>query len=216
MSIWAVLALTLGIGLLTAGAAPAFVWLAALPTLLAPAVSFIREERRSRGRWHRELPRLESATGGAYRQHALSIGYRTRAPLEVRLAAASCFTLGVAFVPGLALGLMGLFVAAVGIVSVPGLWVAHELWASGKALLDGSPERMGRVLAVARVSKTLNVLLLVLGGTAFVYSAFQGDQFTGVVVGIVAIEAYALVSLGQAIWLESVARRVLSDAAESG
>ena len=63
----------------------------------------------------------------------------SEAPRLIRWTAFSCFLFGQMFVPGLVVGLFGIVVAGVGIVSIPGLITAAKIYRAGFALLRREP-----------------------------------------------------------------------------
>ena len=87
-----------------------------LPVATA-VVPFLLLERRFRVFWTGlPLPLVELRTS-AYRGVKVISGHTNRAPAIVRWAALSSFFMGQMFVPGLALGLIGLMAMGVGLVS---------------------------------------------------------------------------------------------------
>jgi hypothetical protein len=130
----------------------------------AAALPYFAVERRWRWRWH-EVPAGEIPADrtqlGAYRQGSAVPTYCERAPAAVRLAAFTSLFFGQMFVPGLALGLLGIAFYGVGVVSIPGLIVAAKLYRSGLTLLRREPRlAFFQARSAVRWSLWLNLLAL--------------------------------------------------------
>lgn len=215
-SVYGLLGLTFAIGIVgfilaTSLGAPEWVMVpTALPTLLGPPLAYITIERFYRSNWRRALPAVQRAHEGAYREVAVVPGYSQRAPLEVRLLAMSCYALGIAFIPGLALGLIGLFAVGIGIVSIPGLWIASEIWRAGRSLLSGEAAALAQVRRVANGSLILNVGLAILAACGILWESQSGSgSGNGEATRIIGLPllAYVAISILHALWLRRVAAR---------
>jgi hypothetical protein len=182
------------------------------------SVTFLVFERRFRVMWA-GLPLAPVAVGStAYRATKVIPGHTQRAPSMIRWAAFSSFFLGQMFLPGLALGLIGLAIMGVGLVSIPGLIVAARLWAAGIHLLKGTPESIGKARSAARWSVQLNVLISIVctsGGIftliAYLRSDSGGDDVAPLLGLLMFTQTYALISLGQAALIAHATRDLVSD-----
>lgn len=206
LSLWTLTGASLALLFLSlASERPATWWFATVPMVLGPVIAFVGAERNHRSAWIKELPFSDVPELASYRTQAMVTGYSTRAPVEIRLAAASCFAFGIAFIPGLLLGLFGLLVMGVGLLSIPGLYVAHELWRAGHWLLQASFEQARRA---AHVSKMFNFVLMVIGVTTLGLEALTGADRAWLVLTGVSL-GYVFLSLAHAAWIESVSARAL-------
>ena len=179
------------------------------------AAIYILAERQHRPQWATvPLPAVQVGDG-AYRASVVVPGYASRAPRPVRFAAFGSLLLGQMFVPGLLMGLFGLLAMGLGLVSVPGLIVAARVWVSGLHLLSGTPDRLRKARASARLSARYNVLLSGGCGFAAVWLialwctspgeeaiTVQRNNYLGWLVLVAAIQGYALVSLAHAWWVD--------------
>jgi hypothetical protein len=178
---------------------------------LGATLPYVFVESRWRWRW-REVPAgrvaADSATVGVYRAGGDVPRYLHEAPRLIRWTAFSCFLFGQMFVPGLAMGLFGLVMAGVGIVSIPGLITAAKIYRVGFSLL-----RRDYRVAVLRARDAaawalwLNAIVFV-GSLLFVPRALDHHGFGGV---IVFVDAYGALSILQAL-LMLRAVRVWEDA----
>src|SRR5262249_50570300 len=109
--------------------------------LAAAFIPYALVERRWRWRWREvETGRIPALAGSPlYRESPSVPVFLDRAPAAVRAMAFSCLLLGQMFVPGLALGMVGLLVAGAGVVAIPGLMVAWRLYSAGLHLLRRTP-----------------------------------------------------------------------------
>lgn len=181
----------------------------------AAVATYLLAERQHRSLWARvPLPAVQVGDG-AYRASAVVAGYASRAPRAVRLAAFASLLLGQMFVPGLLMGLFGLLAIGLGLVSVPGLIVAARVWLSGLHLLSGTPERLRKARASARLSARYNVALSGWCGFAAVglialwctapgeeAVTVQRDNYIGWLILVAITQGYALVSLAHAWWVD--------------
>ena len=167
--------------------------------LLGASLPYVFVETRWRWRW-REVPAgrvaADRATVGVYRAGGDVPRYLQEAPRLVRWTAFSCFLFGQMFVPGLAMGLFGLVMAGVGVVSIPGLITAAKIYRVGFSLL-----RRDYRVAVLRARDAaawalwLNGIIFV-GSLLFVPRALDRHGFGGV---IVFVDAYGALSIAQAL-----------------
>ena len=179
--------------------------------LLGATLPYVFVETRWRWRW-REVPAgriaADGASLGVYRDGGEVPRYMQEAPRLVRWTAFSCFLFGQMFVPGLAMGLFGLVMAGVGIVSIPGLITAAKIYRVGFSLL-----RREHRLAVFRARDAaawalwLNGIIFV-GSLLFVPRALDHGGVAGI---IVFVDAYGALSILQAL-LMLRAVRVWEDA----
>ena len=144
-----------------------------LPPLLF-FFAYRRAERRSRRAWADVArPPFVVSEGAAYRApRPIAMGHLDRAPGLVRLAAGSSIVLGSMFVPGLALGLFGLIAGGIGLVSIPGLFVAASLWGVGHQLLRR--QKPERAVSIATWSLVLNLIIL----AGFLVPLWRADRAT--------------------------------------
>ncbi|KIG19256.1 hypothetical protein DB30_03812 [Enhygromyxa salina] len=134
-------------------------------------------ERRHRARWVRFERREIASHVGPFRQSAGSVPTRdvvvqNRAPKLIRRTALWSIYMGQMAVPGGLLGLVGLFVAGIGLVSIPGLILAVRIWRVGYALLRRDPGAAAKArqlctyaLVLNAVGVTLAMILPLAGGT---------------------------------------------------
>lgn len=146
---------------------------------------------------------------GSYREAEVPVYGEAGAPRAVRVAAVGSWVLGTMFVPGLLLGLIGLFAAGIGLVSVPGLVLAARLFQLGTPLLRGDAEAAPRARAAARYAVVLNIFVLIasLIAGAFVMPGLlrgSGDASASLAM-IVGVMAYAALSLVHARLLDKSA-----------
>lgn len=115
--------------------------IAVLIALGAAAIPFTLIERRWRWRWQEvEAGRVAiDADDAPFRESGTVPSYLRGAPGEVRIAAFTCLLFGQMFVPGLALGAIGLLFGGLGFISIPGLIVASKLYHAGLTLLRRDP-----------------------------------------------------------------------------
>ena len=179
--------------------------------LLAAALPYVFVESRWRWRWREivvgRLP-ADGAGGGLYRAGGDVPRYLQEAPRLIRWTAFSCFLLGQMFIPGLVVGLFGLMVAGVGLLSIPGLITAAKIYRVGFALLRREPRRaFFRAREAAAWALWLNGIIMA-GSLLFVPRAL-GHPGTG---GLIAfVDGYGLLSMAQAL-LMLHAVRVWEDA----
>jgi hypothetical protein len=156
-------------------------------------------ERQGREAW--PSPADETPAFEGYRHVRRPRPGAPKAPALVRLAALSCFAFGQMFLPGLALGLVGLFFGGgVGVLALPGLYVAHGELGLGRALLLRSPDVVARARSVVNASWALN-------GVAIPVCVF--GLSSPVVEKLAAVTlAYVIASMMQAALLFRVARNL--------
>ena len=179
--------------------------------LLGAALPYVFVETRWRWRWQEVPAGKIAADGGAsgvYRAGGEVPRYLQEAPRLVRWTAFSCFLFGQMFVPGLAMGLFGLVMAGVGIVSIPGLITAAKIYRVGFSLL-----RRDHRVAVLR-ARDAAAWALWLNGVIFVGSLLfvpRALDHGGVAAVVVFADAYGALSILQAL-LMLRAVRVWEDA----
>ena len=167
--------------------------------LLGASLPYVFVETRWRWRW-REVPAgrvaADGASVGVYRAGGDVPRYLHEAPRLVRWTAFSCFLFGQMFVPGLAMGLFGLVMAGVGVVSIPGLITAAKIYRVGFSLL-----RRDYRVAVLRARDAaawalwLNGIVFV-GSLLFVPRALDHRGIGGI---ISFVDAYGALSILQAL-----------------
>jgi hypothetical protein len=177
-----------------------FVGCALLPFLLV--------ERAWRWRWNEiaagEAPAFTGA-GGAYREEGTVPVHLGRAPRDLRIAAFTCLLLGQMFLPGLAMGIIGMLAMGIGIVSIPGLVVAAKLYGAGLALLRRQPvESYFKARDAARWALWLNGFIS--AGCAL-YLLFFAGHLHRMWPAFVLLLLYVAVSIGQALYLRAVVIR---------
>ena len=179
--------------------------------LFAASLPYVFVESRWRWRW-REVPAgriaADGASAGVYRDGGEVPRYLHEAPRLVRWTAFSCFLFGQMFVPGLAVGLFGLVMAGVGIVSIPGLITAAKIYRVGFSLL-----RRDHRVAVLRARDAASWALW-LNGVIFVGSLLfvpRALDHSAVASMITFVDAYGALSMLQAL-LMLRAVRVWEDA----
>ena len=163
------------------------------------ALPYVFVESRWRWRWREiEAGRVaaDAGAGGIYRAAGDVPRYLTEAPRLVRWTAFSCFLFGQMFVPGLAMGLFGLVMAGVGVVSIPGLITAAKIYRVGFSLL-----RRDYRVAVLRARDAaawalwLNGIIFV-GSLLFVPRALDHHGIGGI---IAFVDGYGALSIAQAL-----------------
>jgi len=167
--------------------------------LFAASLPYVFVETRWRWRWREvSVGRIaaDSASVGVYRAGGEVPRYLHEAPRLVRWTAFSCFLFGQMFVPGLAMGLVGLMSAGIGLLSIPGLITAAKIYRAGFSLL----RRETRV-AVFR-ARDAAVWALWLNGVIFVASlvfvphALEHSATAGL---IAFVDGYGALSIVQAL-----------------
>jgi hypothetical protein len=179
-----------------------------LGMLTAPLVPFVLVERRWRWRWREvEAGRTPAfAQSSLYREGASVPVFLPRAPAAIRWAAWSCFFFGQLFVPGLALGLLGLVFGGVGVVSIPGLIVAGRLWLAGLDLLRRSPrDAYWRTRSAASLALWLNGTIF--GLSLLLALLIRPGWSSGFWPGFFFVNGYGLLSALQALALLWTTRR---------
>jgi len=131
-----------------------------------PTALWIRTWPDSLERWLPHVVGTENITRGQFRDAVVPRYRADGPPVPVRLAALGSWILGTMFIPGLLLGLSGLFVAGLGVVSIPGLILAWRLFSLGRPLLLGLPEAALKARGLARFARILNYVVLACCGLA--------------------------------------------------
>ena len=135
-------------------------------------------------------------------------------PMEVRLAALGSWILGAMFVPGLLMGLFGLVVMGLGLVSIPGLILAGRLFFLGRPLLLGEPGAAARARSLAQFARILNYVVLALCGVGLLSQAPEllrhglASNVLGLVALSLSVALYAGISLTHASMLDRAARAI--------
>ena len=171
---------------------------------LTAALPYVFVESRWRWRWREvEVGRVAAErANGIYRQAGDVPRYAAQAPALVRVAALSCFVFGQMFVPGIVLGIVGMVVSGVGLVSIPGLAVAAKIYRTGFALLRREPRAAYfRAREAATWALWLNGILM----SGALIALFMIGPFGIAIVGVV--EGYGALSIAQALLLLHVARK---------
>ncbi|MDP3273911.1 MAG: hypothetical protein Q8Q09_01865 [Deltaproteobacteria bacterium] len=153
-----------------------FEWLAAgvglmASTAIIPWVMWIITKRKGEGRWTRRADGM-TQVGEDYRGAVAPTFAAPEAPIEVKLAAVGCWALGQMFIPGLAAGVVGLFML-VGLVSIPGLILAARLFLLGKPLLRGELAAAEKADSLAVFATVLNTVILALVGVTVAASVLN-------------------------------------------
>ncbi|HEX8954049.1 MAG TPA: hypothetical protein VF945_19475 [Polyangia bacterium] len=178
----------------------------ALVMLFAASLPYVFVESRWRWRW-REVPAgrvaADGASGGVYRAGGEVPRYLQQAPRLVRVAAFTCFLFGQMFVPGLAVGLFGLVMAGVGLLSIPGLVTAWKLYGVGFALLRRD-FRLGVLRAREAAAWALWLNGIIFAGSLLFVPRALDHHGTG---GLIAfVDGYGALSVLQALLLRRAVR----------
>lgn len=179
--------------------------------LVAASLPYVFLESRWRWRWQQVQAGVvpaDTTAHGIYREGGEVPRYLHEAPRLVRWTAFSCFLFGQMFVPGLVVGLFGLIMAGVGLLSIPGLITAAKIYRVGFALLRREPR-----VAVFRAREAA-AWALWLNGVIFVGSLLfvpRACDHSGVASMIAFVDGYGALSMLQAL-LMLRAVRVWEDA----
>jgi len=166
-----------------------------------PSMRVLLLEHRWRSSWTTEVSVAPSVDRGAYRTPAEMNAIRSvRPPTLIRFTAWTCFLFGQMFLPGLLLGLFGLIMCGLGVVSIPGLILAWKLFGLGGAMLRRESGVAIRARGLAIFTVYLNVIVLVV--CAFVALAFTSARWIPLLV-----TPYVLLSLAHAALLHAAASR---------
>lgn len=178
----------------------------AFVALLAAALPYVFVESRWRWRWREiEVGRVaaDGGGGGIYRAGGEVPRFLGAAPPLVRAAAFSCFLFGQMFVPGLLLGVLGMVMGGIGLVSIPGLITAAKLYRAGLALLRREPRAAYfRARDAAAWALWLNGILMC--GSLLALPLLRHP--TGWAVAGV-LDGYGLLSIAQALLLRQATRQ---------
>ena len=169
---------------------------------LLAASTHVLSERAGRPAWRREHPRWRfeatdrSPCRDEIRAHTVRPPDRSpRAPWGIRAVALWSIVMGQMFVPGLLLALYGLVAGGLGVVGLPGLWLAAKIWRVGPRLLRADPDAAWQAREASRFATALNqVVIVVCAG--FVVANRGGHPILVFTLG------YAAVSLAHAKALE--------------
>ncbi|MDB4967615.1 MAG: hypothetical protein JWN44_3304 [Myxococcales bacterium] len=171
------------------------------------ALPYVFLESRWRWRWREvEAGRVAAdAAGGIYRSAGEVPRYLTEAPPLVRVAAYSCFVFGQMFVPGLVIGLFGVMMAGIGLVSIPGLITAAKIYRAGMALLRRDPRiAYFRARDAAAWALWLNGVIMI--GSLFVLATPLRPHGSGGLLLVGFTDLYGVASIAQALLLRRAAR----------
>jgi hypothetical protein len=176
--------------------------------LVAAALPYVFVESRWRWRW-REIESgrapADDTGGGVYRAAGDVPQYLERAPLLVRVAAYSCFLFRQMFVPGLLLGVIGIWAFGMGIVSVPGLITAALIYRAGFALLRRERSAFFKARAAAAWALWLNGVIL--AGSFVVATTSLRPMSHGGMQLFQFVDAYGVASIAQALLLRRAAHK---------
>ena len=180
----------------------------ALPTLLLVVL-----QRRNGARWaFAPAPGADGAEGYRHGSDEERLRRRGRIPrvLPPRVVVLTCwmsFALGQMFLPGLVLGVVGLFAAGLGVVSIPGLMLAWNQFAPAVALYVRDRRGPSMARSVAKYTVLLNALVMLFSLAALSFA----EHLTPV---LAATLSYAALSLAHAHLLERSARALERSLAE--
>ncbi|MDO9016422.1 MAG: hypothetical protein Q8S73_44420 [Deltaproteobacteria bacterium] len=178
-----------------------------------PTAMWIRTWPDSLEHWLPHVVGTEHITRGQFRDAVVARYRGDGPPVAVRLAALGAWILGTMFVPGLMLGVSGLFVAGIGVVSIPGLVLAWRLFALGRPLLLADPEAAVKARGLARFARILNYVVLaccgLAGGLQLLERWGHGHYGSGGVEALILLVAtYAGISLAHAALLDRAAEAI--------
>ncbi|MFO0625919.1 MAG: hypothetical protein U0325_09915 [Polyangiales bacterium] len=186
-----------------------------------PAALWFRSRDEARRRW---LPRQQGTTHVGdqnYRGAEVPRMVADGPPPLVHVAAVMCWIFGVAFLPGLAMTLVGLLAMGIGVVGIPGLIAAARLFRLGGPLLRGEPEAAQQARDAGRYVRWLNYVVLAIAsmfGAAGLWEWASRGRMSGDVRGVMAMVGftvfYAVVSLVHARLLDRAADHIDADQAQ--
>jgi hypothetical protein len=127
--------------------------------LLTAVVLASAIEGQVRRRWAK-VPILGLLGVRPYRTATAPVGYHTRVPTAVRVAAVCCFAFGHLFVPALVAALVAFRFDGIAVPLIPGAAMAAAIWGCGFLLLRRSPLAPEIVRSAAVASLVMNVALL--------------------------------------------------------
>jgi hypothetical protein len=176
--------------------------LVALGMLFCAALPYVLVESRWRWRWREvEAGRVQAdgaGAGGIYRAGGDVPRYLSEAPRVVRWAAFTSLLFGQMFIPGLLLGLSGLVMGGLGLVSIPGLITAAKLYRAGLALLRREP-RVAWFRARDAANWALWLNGVILAGSLMMLAVLFRHLSPGALVGMAFVNGYGLLSMLQAL-----------------
>ncbi|MBK8695207.1 MAG: hypothetical protein IPN17_23760 [Deltaproteobacteria bacterium] len=135
-------------------------------------------------------------------------------PMEVRFAALGSWVLGAMFVPGLLMGLLGLVMMGLGLVSIPGLILAGRLFFLGRPLLLGEPGAADRARSLAQFARILNYVVLAICGVGVLSQVPEvlrhgaASNALGLMALSLSVAVYAGISLAHASLLDRAAKAI--------
>lgn len=165
-------------------------------------------------RWLPHVVGTEQIHQGQFRDAVVPRFRADGPPREVRLAALGSWILGTMFVPGLLLGLFGLVAAGLGLVSIPGLYLAWRLFFLGRPLLLGEPAAAAKARGLAQFARILNYFVLAVCGVGVALQLSNlrhPGSHTDISIAIamvLSVAVYAGVSLAHAALLDRAAAAI--------
>lgn len=167
-----------------------------------PSIRVLLLEHRFRSVWAVEVSASPEGDRGAYRTPSEMKAVRSDGPPTlIRFTAWTCFLFGQMFLPGLLLGLFGLVMFGLGVVSIPGLVLAWKLFRLGGAILRREPEAAGRARDLAMFTVVLNIVVVIACGLVALVVTRGGFI-------ALAVLPYALLSFAHASLLHVAAHRL--------
>jgi len=176
--------------------------------VLVPALTYLAREREHRSSWRRrlEVELAEPTPGGPFRDEGVAMPPRTYvaevhgAPRHVKVVIVTSLVLGHMFLPGLFAGLFGLPIYGVGLVSIPGLWLAASIYRNAFGLLRCEPAAADQARRLRSFAINLNVVVL---GAVALLALFEAPYpillFTAAYAGISLAHAEGLGRAADAI-----------------
>lgn len=138
--------------------------------VLVPAATYLHVEAKHRHRWRRrwlvDVPE-PAAPGGPFRDDEgmlhpphRYVAERSGAPCGVKVTVVTSLVLGHVFVPGLLVGLGGVAIYGLGLVSIPGLWLAAASYRNAFGLLRCEPKAAAWARELRGVAIVFDVAVL--------------------------------------------------------
>ena len=174
----------------------------------AAGLPYVLIERRWRWRWQEvEAGRVAAVAGaGVYREAGVVPRYYVAAPRLICWAAFSCLLFGQMFVPALLVGLFGLMMAGLGLVSIPCLITSGKLYVTGLALLRREP-RLAWFRAHDAAAWVLWLNGIILAGSAVLLALPCRPASHGALSLVAFVDSYAVLSILQALFVRYAVRR---------
>jgi hypothetical protein len=180
--------------------------------VVGPIAMWFKTWPEALSRWLPHVVGIQHISQGQFRDVVLPRFQAEGPPRAVRFAALGCWILGGMFIPGLLLGLYGLLMLGLGLVSIPGLLLAWRLFFLGRPLLLGDAAAAAKARALARNARTLNYVVLAVCG-AGVLVKMPGlvrsthADLSGLLLAM-AVAVYAGISLAHASLLDRAAKAI--------